>query len=110
MTVTEKTLKIYFPSTEFESQALMITVPNDYKEMVSPQSLLSGLSQDTAPFAEVKNSLLGFNASMIVEIESQEASGSAPSTVKSDSGSPQKIVTCDFDSSESPKNEMQYFQ
>ena len=63
----------------------MITVPNDYKEPVSPQSPLSCLSQNTTLYTEVKNSLHGSNASLDVEMEVQEASSIAPFTVIHDS-------------------------
>ena len=60
MSTTEIALELPFTSIESEYQALMITVPNDYKEPVSPQSSFSNFSQPTAPFIEVKNSLQSF--------------------------------------------------
>ena len=90
-------------STVFESQALVITILNDFKETVSPQTSLLDLWQKTVPFAQVKNFLLGFNTSVIAEMETQETSGSAASTVKSDSETPQNIETRGTDFSESPK-------
>ena len=72
-------------STEFEHQALVITVPNEFKETVGPQSSLSDLLQNTTPFTESKNSLLGSNVSLIDEMEIQGAFSSASSTVIHDS-------------------------
>ena len=69
--------------TNFENQALAITVPNDYTETFSSQSSLSDLSQKTTPFTEVKNSLHVSNASL-KKIEFQKTSSCAASTVKSD--------------------------
>ena len=68
MSTTEKTLEPLLPSNEFEHQALVITVPNDYTETVSPQSWFSDFSQVTIPFIEVKNSLHVSNASLIDEM------------------------------------------
>ena len=56
MSVTEKTLEVSFFSSEFESQALVITVPKDYNEAVSPKNSLSDLSPNATRFTEVKNS------------------------------------------------------
>ena len=63
----------------------MISVLNDYKEPVSPQSSLSDFSQNTTLFTESKNSLQDSNASLNVETEIQEASSSAFLTVLHDS-------------------------
>ena len=49
MSATDKILEIS-PSTEFEHQTLMITVPDDYKKPVSPQSSLSDFSQKKTLF------------------------------------------------------------
>ena len=54
MSVAEKTLELSHPFSEFESQVLVITVPNDIKETISTQSSLSHLSQVKTPFIEVK--------------------------------------------------------
>ena len=75
MSITGKIFNASFPYTEFEHQALVITFPNDYravssdKEIISPQSSLSDLSQITTPFTEVKNSLHGSNTSLNDEME-----------------------------------------
>ena len=45
MGATENPMEVCIPSTEFEHQALMITVANDYKEPNSPQSSPSDFSQ-----------------------------------------------------------------
>ena len=47
MSTPAKTLEASPPSTELEHQALVITVPNDYKETISTQSPLSIFSQNT---------------------------------------------------------------
>ena len=60
MSTTEKFLETIL-SSEFERKALVITVPNDYKETVPPQNSLSDLSQNTTPITEVKVSLHGSN-------------------------------------------------
>ena len=61
MIATEHASETSSTPTEFQHQTLMITVPIDYKELVSPQSLLLDLSKF---FTEVKNSLHGSNASL----------------------------------------------
>ena len=76
ISATEKALEISPLSTEFEHQALMITVSNDYKEPISPQRPLSDFSQSTTLFTEVENSLHGPNDSLNDEMEVQEASSS----------------------------------
>ena len=60
----------------------MITVPTDYKGTVSAQTSLSDLSQKATHFTEVKNSLHDSSASRNAEMEIQEASTSAPSTIE----------------------------
>ena len=89
MSATENVWK-FFPSTELEHQALMITVSNAAMEPISPQSSLSDFSQTTTSFTEFKNSLHGSKATLQDEIEVQEASVSAPSTVIHDSKIPEK--------------------
>ena len=77
----------------------MITVPNDYKEPVSPQSSLSEFPQDSTPLTAVKNSLHGSNNSQNDEMEVQEASNGAPLTVIHDSKTrqkKQKLCNCFF--------------
>ena len=49
-----------------------------------PQRSLSDLSQINTPSIEFKNSLHGSNASLNDDMEIQEASSSAPSTVEKD--------------------------
>ena len=66
-------------------------MPNDHNETVSLQCSLSDFSKNTTPFTEVKNYLLGSNASLNDEMEFQEVSSSAPSTVTINSKTPQKI-------------------
>ena len=91
MSSTEKTLEASLQSTEFEHQALVITVPNDYEETVSPQSSFSDFSQIKTPFTEVNNSLHGSNASLDDEMEFHEPSKDAPLIVKNVSKTPQKL-------------------
>ena len=52
--------------------------------------MFSHRSRNATGFIEVKNSLYGSSASMKDKVESQEASGTDPSTVKNDSGTPNK--------------------
>ena len=87
---TENAMEVSLPSTEFEQQALMITVPKDYKEPISSQSSPSDFSQNSTPFTKIKNRLHGSNASLNKEMTKQEASLSGPSTVIQDSKTPQK--------------------
>ena len=47
MNTTENALETSLRSTEFEHQAPVITVTNDYKDTVPPQSSLYILSQNT---------------------------------------------------------------
>ena len=54
--ITGKTLEVFLSTTDFKSQTLMNTVPNDFKETASAQSSLSDLSQTTNPIAKMKNS------------------------------------------------------
>ena len=56
---------------------MVISVPKDYEEAVAPIS-------DFSPFTETKNSLHDANTSLIDEMEIQEASSSALSTVRND--------------------------
>ena len=67
MSATENAIKISLPSADFEHQVPMITVPNDYKELVSPQSSHSDFVQNITPFTEVRNSLHGSNDSVNAE-------------------------------------------
>ena len=103
MIITENTSEAPLPSTEFEQQDLGVTVPNVLKETVSSQSSLSDLSQNTIPLTEVKNSLHGSNIPLHDEMEIQEASGSAPSTVDIVSNSSQKTKCSKPDSPKSPQ-------
>ena len=96
-------MKTSLPSTDCEYQALLITVPNDYKENVSPQRSLSDFSQNTTPFTEVKNSLHGSNASFNDVIYIQVASTIAPSIVQQDSKIARRNKFSAPDSSESLK-------
>ena len=64
------------PSTELEYQALVVTVPIDYKETVSLQSSFSHFLQINAPLFEAKNSLYGSIASLYDGMEIQEDSSS----------------------------------
>ena len=82
MIASEKTSEISVPSTDFEHQALVITVPNHYNETVSPQSSLSELSRNTTPSLEVKNSLRGSSASPNDEMKIHEISSGAPQLLK----------------------------
>ena len=68
----------------------MITVHNDLKECVSPQSLLLIFFQAKTPFTEVMNPLHDSSASLNDNMEIQEASSSAPITVIHDSKTPKK--------------------
>ena len=86
----EKTLIFSLLSSEFEDQALIITVPNDYKGTALSESSLSHLLQNTTSFREVQNSLPGSNASQNGQMEFPDASRRAPSNVKNDSKKPQK--------------------
>ena len=90
MSATEKTLKISFPSIEFEHQALVITAPNDYKGILSLRTSFSDLSQNSTPFSEIKNSLQVLNVSLNEDKKNQQASCSDPSTVSITSKTPQK--------------------
>ena len=60
------------------------------KKPVSPHSSLSDVSQITTLFTEVEDSSHGSNVFLNDELEIQEASGSAPSTVENDSN-PRKM-------------------
>ena len=69
MSITEKALDASLPSIEFERQALVITVPSQYEEIVLLQRSLSDLSKTAIAFIENKNSFHGSNASLKDEIE-----------------------------------------
>ena len=90
MSAAERTLELSHPFTEFESQVLLITVPNDIKETVSPQNSPSHLSQTTTPFTEVKGPLHASYNSLNDVMETLETLGSAPPTAKNDSKAPQE--------------------
>ena len=66
---THKNLQASVPSAEVEHQCLVVTVPNDYKEIVSPQSSFSDLLQHSTPCTEVKNSLHGCKVSLNDELK-----------------------------------------
>ena len=68
----------------------MINVPNDDKDPVPPQSSRAYFSQNPTSFTELKNSLQGSNASLKNELEIQETSSIAFSTVIRDSKTPPK--------------------
>ena len=93
MKTTEKSLEECFPSTEFEHQSLVITVPNDCQETVSPQSSLSAQSQNTTPSSKVKNSLHVSKGSLNDELEFQEAFSGASSLVRKIQNPRQKLKT-----------------
>ena len=90
MSTTVKFLKASLPFTELEDQAMVITVPIDFKETVSSQISLANLSHTITPSTEIKKSLYSPNASLNDGTENQEASSSSPSTVIRDSKTPQK--------------------
>ena len=85
MSITEKTTEVSDPSTDFESQALLINVQIDYKETVSPWSAPSALSRNTTLNNEIGTSLHGSYTSRHDKMETQEASSNAKSTVRHDS-------------------------
>ena len=91
MSATENAKEVSLPSLDFEHQSLINTVPNEYKERVSPQGSVSDFSQNTAPFSEVKNSLKASNASLKDKMEFQGTSSSAPLTAIHDSKTSRKI-------------------
>ena len=99
-----KCCESFFSSTEYEDQALMITVHKDLKECVSPQSLLSTFFQAKTPFTEVKNPLHDSSASLKDDMEIQAASSSAPITALQESKTPKKI--CAPHSSKSAKSKI----
>ena len=70
--------KFLFPPFHLKIKLLKITLPNDSKDLVSSQSLLSNFSQNTTPSFEINDSLHGSRASLNDEMEVQEASSSAP--------------------------------
>ena len=57
MNVTEKTLEVFLPPIEIQSQALVVAVPNYYEKTVSSHSSISDLLQNKTLFAAVENSL-----------------------------------------------------
>ena len=67
MSTTEKAFEVSLLFTDFEHQALVTNVPNDYKELVSSQSSLNGLAQNATPFTEVRKSLNGFSAFLMMK-------------------------------------------
>ena len=91
MCTSEKTLEASLPSIESEHETLVITVPNDYKEINSPQSWLSELPQIIITLSEVQQFLHGSNASLNDEKKVHENFDSAPSTIKTDSKTTQKL-------------------
>ena len=103
MSTTENGLKATFLPTEFQQEVLMITVPNDYKEPVSPQISLSDFHNQLLLSPEIKNSLNGSNASLSDHMESQETSVRAPSIFIHDSKLCERNRTSAPDSSKSTK-------
>ena len=97
------TLEVFFFSTEFESQALVITVPIRYKEAVSPRSSLTNFLQDKTAFAKNRKFLHGPNTSLNDEIKTQEASVSAASSVTYNSNHRNENKTCESVSSKPPR-------
>ena len=93
----EITFEASHPSSDFEHQAQVITVRNDYKETVPLQSSPSDLSPITTRFTIVKNSLHGLNTSLN-EMESHEAPNNSPSFVKNDLKPLRKNKDSDSDS------------
>ena len=83
-------MDVSFPSTEFEHQALMITMLNDYKKLVSPQSSLLDFSQKITPFTGVKKSLHGSDASLNDAMENHKAFRSSTTTVIHEPKTPKK--------------------
>ena len=71
-----------FTSIEFESQPLLITEKNDYKESVSSQSSLFDLSQKSNPMTAIKKHLLDSNTSLPDKMEIQEESSYTSSTAQ----------------------------
>ena len=55
MSTTENASEASLPSTDFENQALMMNVLNDFKEHVSPQRPLSDFCQNMTDFIDRKN-------------------------------------------------------
>ena len=79
----------------------MATVPNHYKGTDSPQSSLSHLSPNITTLTGIKNSLHGSSISLFDEMDTEEASGSAPPTSKHDSKTgPKRFVTLILQSSQ----------
>ena len=78
MSVAGKTLEVSLPCNELETQTLVVTVPNAYKEFILPQSSLSVLSKISTPFTEVKNSLHGSDIFLKHEMETEVASSCSP--------------------------------
>ena len=80
---------VFVPTTEIESQAVLINVPTDSKDSVSPQSPLSDLPQKNSLF-ETKKSLNGSYTSLKADMRTQKASGSVHSTTGNSYKKPQK--------------------
>ena len=99
-----KISNVSLPSTEIESLALLMTVPNYYQKTELPQSSFSDISQNKNSITEIKNSLHGSQGSLNDAMESQRASSNAPSTATKDSQNPQKTKTCESDSPKSQRN------
>ena len=72
MSISEKTLEVSHPSIEFQSQALVITVPNDSEESVVPQSSLPHMAQNSNLNKTCKISLHCSYNSRSHEMETQE--------------------------------------
>ena len=101
-------MEVYPLSTELDSQALVITVRDDYKRNIQPQSSLSHPPQNTTHFTEIKASLTASSTTLNAKMETQEGSSSAFSSVKFDSKSPQRKRTCGFDFLTSPKRKLNF--
>ena len=53
MITIEETLEAYLPSTKFEHQALVNSVPKDYRGSESPQISLNDFSENISPFTKL---------------------------------------------------------
>ena len=99
MSITEETSKILPPFIDFEAQALLITVPDDYSETVLLQSWLSLFFQTTNPITE----------NMITLQVAKSWNGNLKSfsfcsfKCSSDPKKPEKNKTCEHYSSKSTK-------
>ena len=85
----EKNLGTSFPTTEFEDQALAITLSNEYKGFVSAQRSFSDFSQEATLSTEVEISLHGYSATVNDKMEIRKAFSSDPSIVMKVSETPQ---------------------